>query len=430
MSKNKMRKNQKWLVAAILALVGITIGAVVGINHKKNRSVDATDLSKGISAQRVEELADLQPYHARVTDFGIRLFQTAMKEGESTLLSSLSVMSALAMTANGAEGETLAQMEEVLGLSVEELNSYIHTYVKQLPEGEKYCLSLANSIWFADKETFQVEEEFLQTNKNYYGADVLKRTFNDEAVREINYWVEQKTDGMIEEILQEIPEEAVMYLVNALAFEAEWQKVYEDRQVREGNFTLEDGTKKTTELMYSTEQTYLEDEMAIGLVKYYKDGQYAFVALLPKGGVTVAEYVESLNGAHVQELLTGASDEMVYAAIPKFETEYDTELSQVLSQMGMPLAFDELRADFSGLGRDTRPGWNISISRVLHKTFISVGEKGTKAGAVTAVEMAANGSSGMPGQPKQVYLDRPFVYMLVDTKNNLPFFIGTLMDVE
>ena len=426
----KNGKNLKWLAATIFVLAGIVIGAVVGINHKKNRPVDATDLSKGISAQKVEELADLQPYHARVTDFGIRLFQNAMKEGESTLLSPLSVISALAMTANGAEGETLEQMEAVLGVPVEELNAYLYTYLQQLPEEEKYRLRLANSIWFADKESFQVEEEFLQTNKNYYGADVLKRTFDEEAAREINHWVEQKTDGMIEEILQEMPEDVVMYLVNALAFEAEWQKVYEDRQVREGNFTLEDGTKRITELMYSTEQTYLEDELATGLVKYYKDGQYAFVALLPKEGVTVAEYVNSLNGAHVQELLTGASDEMVYAAIPKFETEYDTELSQVLSQMGMPLAFDVLQADFSGLGRDTRPDWNISISRVLHKTFISVGEKGTKAGAVTAVEMMANGSSGMPGQPKQVYLDRPFVYMLVDTKNNQPFFIGTLMDVE
>ncbi len=121
---------------------------------------------------------------------------------------------------------------------------------------------------------------------------------------------------------------------------------------------------------------------------------------------------------------------MVYAAIPKFETEYDTELSQVLSQMGMPLAFDELQADFSGLGRDTRPDRNVSISRVLHKTFISAGEQGTKAGAANALEMTENGSVGMPRQLKQVYLDRPFVYMLVDTKNNLPFFMGTLMDAE
>ncbi len=219
-----------------------------------------------------------------------------------------------------------------------------------------------------------------------------------------------------------------MYLVNALAFEGEWNKMYEEYQVQENIFTLENGMEKTVELMYSSEHTYLEDELATGFVKYYKEGKYAFVALLPKEDVSVAEYINSLNGAHVQALLANAHSETVRAAIPKFETEYDTELRQVLSDMGMPAAFDVFAADFSRLGSDTRPEWNIYISRVLHKTFISVGEQGTKAGAATVVEMESGSGAGPAEPPKEVYLNRPFVYMLVDTENNLPFFMGTLME--
>ncbi|MBQ9140405.1 MAG: serpin family protein [Lachnospiraceae bacterium] len=423
--KKRLNVRKWWLIGAGTIICGVVVIAL----WNRPVAVKAKNLMEGITPNEAAMLEDLSSGSAEVTDFGIRLFQTAMKEGENTLISPLSVLSALAMTANGAEGETLAQMEEVLGMPVEELNSYMHTYMTQLPEGEKYKLRLANSIWFTDKETFQVEQDFLQTNADYYGAQLYKRTFNERAVRDINAWVKQNTDEMIPEIVDEISADAVMYLVNALAFEAEWQIVYEKRQVEEGVFTLEDGTERKAELMYSDEWGYLEDELATGFVKYYRMGEYAFVALLPKEDVSVAEYVSSLTGVHVQELLAEVSPEKVLTAIPKFEMEYNTELKQVLMNMGMSDAFNMHTADFSGLGQNTE-GRNIYINQVLHKTYISVGEQGTRAGAATAVALN-DGSSGGPAEPpKKVYLNRPFVYMLIDTKNNLPFFIGTLMDVE
>lgn len=409
--------------AAVLYIVVAAIG-------NRPVTVEAVDLMKGVHPQRVEEVEDLGENSTEVTDFGIRLFQVTQKSGENTLLSPLSVISALAMTANGAEGETRTQMEAVLGLSTEELNGYMYTYMSQLPKSETCQLQLANSIWFTDAETFRVEKDFLQINANYYGADIYQRKFDRQAVDEINLWVSQKTEKMIPEILDKIPNEAVMYLVNALAFEAEWSSIYKEHQVHDRIFTMEDGTQRNVELMYSDEYTYLEDKLAVGFLKYYKEGKYAFVALLPKEGVSVAEYVASLSGEGLQSLFAKASEERVYTAIPKFEEEYNVELSQVLTDMGMSNAFDVDEADFSKLGQDTRPGWNIYISRVLHKTYIQVGEQGTKAGAATVVEMAAGGASGPVEEPKEVILDRPFVYMLVDTENKLPFFIGTLMDVE
>ena len=355
-------------------------------------------------------------------NFAVDLFQNAAKDGENTLISPLSVMSALAMTANGADGETLTQMENAMGVPISELNSYLCNYMASQTDQ----LKLANSIWFNSSDVLSVREDFLQTNKGYFHADLYEAPMNMETCKTINDWVNTRTDGTIPEILDEIPADAMMYLVNALAFEAEWPEVYLETSVGESTFTQEDGTEQTVELMHSKESMYLEDDFATGFIKPYKDGKYAFVALLPKDGVSVADYVASLSGAGLQEMLQNAQDTTVYAAIPKFEAEYGADMAEVLKKMGMTDAFDTEKADFSRMG--SCEAGNLHISRVLHKTYITVAEQGTKAGAATVVEILC-GSAFIP-DPKEVTLDRPFVYMLIDCEQNLPFFIGTLMDTE
>lgn len=218
-----------------------------------------------------------------------------------------------------------------------------------------------------------------------------------------------------------------MHIINALAFEAEWSETYKNHQVRDGAFTKEDGMKQDAAFMYSTEGTYLVDENAAGFMKYYKGNKYAFVAMLPNEGVSVSEYIASLDGESLNALLTNPQYVTVHTAIPKFETEYDVEMSEILKTIGMPKAFDPDYAEFEGLGTST--AGNIYISRVLHKTFISVGEKGTKAGAATVIE-AEDSLAAEPQEPKEIYLDRPFVYMLIDCENGIPFFIGTMMDMD
>ena len=390
-------------------------------------NIHAADLMRGISPRDADDDLDIVARNADVTDFAIRLFQSANESGRNTLISPLSILCALSMTANGADGETLTQMENVLGMSREELNPYLRSYVNALQQDEKCKLHMANSIWFSDAEDFSVNRDFLQTNADYYGADLYRAPFNTRTLRDINRWVKNETDGMIPEILDRIPSDAVMYLVNALAFEAEWEEIYEKNQVRDGIFTREDGGKQTVPMMYKTERVkYLEDEKAKGFFKYYKGEKYAFVALLPNEGVSLSEYVNALDGASLYALLAESEAESVSTAIPKFEVGYTAELSEVLKGMGMPLAFDENHADFSGLG--ACKNGNIFMSNVLHKTFIQVGEKGTRAGAATVIEMSKNCADG--GGMKEVILDRPFVYMLVDCENNIPFFIGTVTDLN
>jgi len=391
--------------------------------------VSANDLMKNVPAKAVDVLPNMDAGAAAAADFGVRLFKFSMEEGENTLISPLSVLYALAMTANGADGETLAQMEQVLGMDVDNLNSYMLAYLNLLPESKDYKMSLANSIWFKDDPDFIVEQSFLQTNADYYGAGAYKAAFDEGTRNDINNWVKEHTDGMIPEIIDEIPDEAIMYLVNALAFDAKWAHEYEEHQIREGRFTMEDGTRQDVDMMHSEEYTYLEDDLATGFIKYYKDRRYAFVAMLPNEGVTVSQYVDSLTGEHLRELLNNPQDVTVFASIPKFETEYGIEMSEVLQEMGMTDAFDWRVADFSKLGTYNVDGMNICINRVLHKTFISVSELGTRAGAATAVEMVAEGAMEIV-EFMEVVLDRPFVYMLIDCETNLPFFIGTMMNVN
>lgn len=418
-----MKKIRICLAVTSLLLVGIMALDLVSCASQ----IEARDLMEDVTSNEIDALENIKAPNVAVTEFAVDLFRASMENGENTLISPLSVLCALAMTANGAEEETLSQMEDVLGMSTDELNLYIYTYMKNLPQGESYKLSLANSVWFTEDERLSVKQDFLQTNANYYGADVYMAPFDEGTLKDINNWVKEKTDEMIPKIIDRIPSESVMYLINALAFEAEWMDMYEEDQVRDGEFTKEDREVKHAEFMYGTEDIYFEDSYATGFMKRYKGGKYAFVAMLPNEDVSVAEYVATLDGAKLNSMLAEPQYTTVHTSIPKFETEYDAEMSEILTSMGMSRAFDPVDAEFEGIG--SFANGNIYIGRVLHKTFISLGERGTKAGAVTAVEVERLSSADMTGS-KEVHLDRPFVYMLVDCENNIPFFIGTMMDVE
>lgn len=363
---------------------------------------------------------------AVVTDFAVRLFAESLEPSKNTLISPLSVLNALAMTANGAEGETLSQMETLFGSDLSSLCNYLSAYHAAMPSAEKYRFHNANSIWIRDDQNFTVEQDFLQTNQNLFEADIFKSTFDRSAVKDINDWVSKNTDRMIPDILDVIPSDAVMYLVNALAFEAEWQDIYFETQISDHTFTMEDGTIQNAKMMYSKEHSYLQDENAQGFLKYYADGKYAFAVLLPDEGISVEDYVNSLTGERLHQLLENSTDTAINAAIPKFETEYSVEMNDILETMGMTDAFDSVLADFSGISAS--PMGNLFISRVLHKTYIAVNERGTKAGAATLVEMRATGAA--PEEIKTVYLDRPFIYMIIDCEEKLPIFIGTVMHIE
>ncbi len=170
--------------------------------------------------------------------------------------------------------------------------------------------------------------------------------------------------------------------------------------------------------MTSKENSYISNDKLTGVIKPYKDGKYAFVAFLPNDGVTVEELLEYLDGQKLLEILAGKKNLEVNVSLPKFETEGDMHLIEVLKSFGIEQAFDPDRADLSGLGSNS--SGKVYIGEVHQKTFISVDEKGTKAAASTRV------TARVKSMPLMVNLDRPFIYMLIDTETNVPFFTGVL----
>lgn len=410
---------RKRIIALILVIS--TIISLPGCN-----AITVKSLSDGVQAGQVE-VGDTTEKDIVTNNFALNLFKKCLNEEGNTLISPLSVLCALSMTANGANGETLAQMEGVLGLSVEELNDCIYTYRNSLPDEKKCKVNLSNSIWFTEHVRFTANEEFLQTNADYYGAEIFEAPFDQSTVNDINEWIRRNTDGMIQNMINEIPASAVMYLINALTFDAEWSNIYEDYQIQGGKFTREDGMTRYVDYMHSEENYYLESEHGIGVMKHYSGAECAFVALLPEEGMTVKDYLDTLTGEELEKIFDNVQNIPVETQIPKFETTYELSLVDVLREMGMVDAFAIETADFSGLG--TSEGGRIYMNEVLHKAYINVDEKGTEAGAATIV-VTEDGASTEVINPKKVILDRPFVYMIVDLENEVPLFMGTVMDFE
>ena len=413
-------------ITAILLAAAMSLSVFTGCAAK----VNADNLTDNISRDAIAVYNSFSNGELEaVNEFTANLLGQSFTDNKNTVISPLSVLYALAMTANGADGETLKQMEEVFGIDINTLNNFLYSTVNLLPSDEGYTFDIANSVWIKDDETdLVVNEDFLKTVKNYYDAGIFKEAFDNTTLKNINNWVTQKTNGQIQNVLDRIDPDAVMYLVNAINFEADWQKKYEKYQVNDGTFTKADGTEQTVEFMHSNENNYLEDENTTGFIRYYKDRKYAFVALLPDENTDIETYVDSLNGKKLTNLLENKQNKTVYAALPKFETTFETEMSENLKALGMTDAFDSAVADFSKMGTAQQEGENLCINRVIHKAFIRVAEKGTQAGAATVVEMVTEGAM-LIEDPKEVTLDRPFIYMIIDCQNNLPLFTGVVCEI-
>lgn len=357
------------------------------------------------------------------SDFAVNLLKSCYDNEGNTLVSPLSVVMALAMASEGAEGNTLKELEDAIGMDMDSLRAFAYSYMSEKVKSGQ--LSVSNSVWVNKYwQDFYVNEDFIKTNEDFYSAEVIESVFSNETVESINKWVNSNTDGMIPEIIKSLDKETVMVLVNALLFEADWAEPYSEHQVSEGEFITEDNVVQKAEFLSNMEGCYLEGEDYKGFVKYYDGFEFAFAAVLPDDGVSMEEFVRSFDGEKVQSILDNKIGCAVNTKLPKFEADFTANLNDALKSMGIEQAFDIEKADFSKLGEI--PGGNVYIGEVAHSTKISVTESGTKAGAATAVSFKGYGA---PMDPKEVVLDRPFVYMIIDTDNNTPIFMGTLMSV-
>lgn len=362
-----------------------------------------------------------------LTGFSLSLLQGARNaEGGPVLLSPFSAALALSMAANGADGDTLAQFETILGggVPLEELNAACAQLLSDYGDlgGSTECL-IANSLW-ADPEGM-IREDFIGKCRGIFEAQVFSQDLSaPSVVPAVNGWVSEHTNEMIPNILSEpFNENAALLLVNALSLKNTWETEFDPNATHLRGFYHQGNHKESMDFLNAGFVTfpYLQSETAQGAVLPYDDGRLAFFALMPEEGAELEGWLNSLDGNTFTGLLESRRDtEFLTLSLPKFEAEWSGQLQDILSALGLDLAFTFGEADFSLMGDDPN---GYFLSRVIHAAKIEVNEQGTEAAAATVVE--ACGGSAPPETGVTLIFDRPFLYGIVDLQTGVPLFFGT-----
>ena len=360
------------------------------------------------------------------------LAETASNAQKSNIMiSPASIMMALDMCAAGAKGETLKQINDLFAKDSDPLQqqAFASDLMKRINNSRKVDFSCANAVWnnesvLGDK----VNTTYVDYIKKTFGAEFRSAVFDNNTHKDINKWADEKTNHMIPNAISNpIDPLAVMVLVNAIRFEGKWQSEYKDAQISERDFRGINGTEKAT-MLSSTEKGYFATSKATGFIKYYEGDEYAFVAILPNDDkVNANDFIKGFTYADYKEFIGSRKNVDVNTLMPEFKSDYETRVNDQLLALGMKDAFDPVKADLTGIAKIESK--NMYISKVIHKTHIEVDRKGTKAAAVTSVEVDCE-SITEPEDPKSVICDRPYVYAIVDTVTMNPIFIGTINSVK
>lgn len=342
---------------------------------------------------------------------------------ENVFISPLSISMAMAMTLNGAEGQTFEDMRNAMslkGMELEEINRAFQSLMKLLVTVDpKVTLKVANSVWY--REDFPVKEEFLERINDFYDGTADDLNFNDPAsVDIINNWVNKNTDGLIDQIITHIPDDMVMYLMNALYFKGDWLNQFETDDTRKADFVLETGETVDVDMMHQKGlfATHISDEVHL-IELPYGDSLYSMSVLMPSDINTPIDQFakEKLSFEKLSEWRSELVVDYNGVSInfPKFELDYEIEYNDILKAMGMEIAFNATEADFNGI--TDRSVMKIYIDEVKHKTFIRVDEEGTEAAAVTSVGIVESVS-------QQFNINRPFVFIIHELETGTNLFMG------
>ncbi|MEG4940266.1 serpin family protein [Microcoleus sp. F4-D5] len=358
------------------------------------------------------------------TKFGFNLFNTLSKQqpNQNIFISPTSVALALSMAYNGVSGETKQEMTKVLeltGMTPQEINAANQALQNSFQKVDPNVqVSIANSLWA--KQGFSLKPEFLQINQRYYNATLTELDFmNPQALRIINNWVSQKTQGKIDKIVDRISPDQLLFLINAIYFKGNWKTPFDKSQTANKTFSLPDGSSKQHPMMsqkgfywyYETHQF-----QAVSL-PYGKEGDLAMYIFLPKSNSNLATFLQQLTPENWKKWMQQFSEKKGVVEIPRFKIEYEVELSNTLIPLGMAGFFDISQADFSPMTDD-----KIAVDSVKHKTFVEVNEEGTEAAAVTSIETRSS--------PFQMNVNRPFFCAIRDNTTGTILFMGTIVDPQ
>ena len=379
---------------------------------------------------------DLNPQEVYLTNannaFGLKLFKEIVahpdERDKNIFISPLSVSMALGMTYNGAAGTTEEAMRNTLeygNMTQQEINESYRSLIDLLIDLDPMVqFQIANSIWY--RLGFQVKQPFIDINKTFFDAEVTGLNFTDPAAKDIiNGWVDEKTNGKIPDIVDEINPEHVMFLINAIYFKGDWTSQFKTQDTRDDDFYLLDGSKKTVKMMsqkYDFGYFATQDFQAVDLP--YSGKAFSMTIFLPRPEFRVDDFIAQISNETLTEWVDNFGEIEVDLSMPKFKLEYDLTMNNVLKALGMGIAFEKWEANFIKIA-DVRPE-NLYIDKVKHKTFVDVNEEGTEAAAATSVGI---GITSLP-QTITMIINRPFVFVIREKFSNTILFMGKIVEPE
>lgn len=389
-----------------------------------NLSPIVENMAQG-SPNKNKSLQKLTNAHNR---FGFKLFSQILQEtdSENLFVSPSSVAIALSLLYNGADGETQTQMNQLLGfdnMTLEEVNLASKMLQRSLQRTDSMVqMNIANSLWVKQDVSFR--HQFLKNNRQYFKAEITNLDFsNNQSVGIINRWVSQKTDGKINQIIDSIDKENILFLINAVYFKGTWQYEFDETLTSSEDFFLTDGsTKKRDLMMRKGDFLYQETEDFQGVSLPYGDGGWRFDVYLPKDNKTLQEFLAQLTPENWKQWVNNFQSREGSLKLPRFQSEYEIDLETHLQALGMQDGFSASKANFSQM-----TSYSVVIDQVKHKTFIEVNEEGTEAAAATSIGISLT-SVMQPDQGFQMVVNRPFFYAIRHQETGTILFMGTMVN--
>lgn len=419
--------------------ITVLVAALTGLIWSSNIVLTSNASNSSVSNNRVNmQQQGVRPVKkvddrviAATSRFSFKLYNQLLKQrtSKNVFVSPSSVMLALAMTYNGADGETrqaMARALELEGLSLEEVNQAFADLKSTLNTADpKLQLKIANSLWA--RKGFSLKPDFIQRTKEFYAAEVTSLDFsNPTAPAAINSWVSNNTDKKIDKIVDKISLDTILFLVNAIYFKGQWAREFEKSKTREDDFKLAGGGQKKLPMMsQSGKYDYYKgkDFQAVSLP--YGTGRMSMYVFLPDKSTSLDQFERNLTLADWETWMKSFRVAPGEVMLPRFKLDYEIDLNDVLTALGMADAFDPRRANFSGIAQLGLE--RIYISKVKHKTFAEVNEEGTVAAAVTGV--GAVMTSVQPPQENFIMkVDRPFLVAIRDNLTGTILFMGSILD--
>jgi serpin B len=383
----------------------------------KNESPDFPDTPQPV---------ELNPVQLKIVEadnsFAIEILKkviAAEQEAENIMISPLSISYALTMTANGASGETADSMLSVLQLSnlaIEDINnSYMELTDKLSNLDKRVTLNLANSVWV--EQRLNPKSSFMTTLENYYSAEAREFSVNDPGiVAVINGWISDATNNTINHVLDEISQETVMLLINAIYFNGKWKYSFNPDETRSMPFYRSNGTNVQADMMTQTVTIPVAVFADYTIAELpYGQGNFVMDVILPSEDKMIGDITSVMDNNFLNEALAAMNPAEIDLFMPRFTYEFKTGLNDILGKMGMGIAFDPARADFSNISDD-----NLYIDKAIHQSFIKNNEEGTEASAVTVITIGVTSI----GETRVLKLDRPFVYFIRESESNTILFAG------